>query len=107
MSVICDHSKCTGCAQLSEPRCVQACPGNLMVLEPAAGKAYIRNPSDCWDCMACVKQCPNGALRTKLPYVLADYQAVLVPRVKGDRIVWTCTDVNGLVERFEIRTRER
>jgi len=105
MSVVCDHSKCTGCRKLDEPKCVQNCPGNLMAIDPVNGKAFIRDPRDCWDCMACVKLCPCGALRTKLPYVLADYGATLVPRVREDRIIWTCTDVKGRVEEFVIRTK--
>jgi adenylylsulfate reductase subunit B len=106
MSVICDHGKCTGCRNLDEPRCVRNCPGDLMALDPATGKAYNRDPRDCWDCMACVKLCPHGALETKLPYALADYGAALRPQVKEDRIIWTCKDSSGRVEEYVIRTRE-
>ncbi len=105
MSIIVDKNKCTGCKGLKEQKCVQNCPGDLMAIG-ADGKSYIRSEEDCWDCMVCVKLCPSRALTTKLPYQLADYKATLVPFVSQDSIKWICTDSDGKVEEFVIKTRE-
>ncbi len=106
MSVAVDVQKCTGCRGLKEPRCVESCPGDLMALDAVIGKAYIRDPRDCWDCMSCVKLCPHGALETRLPFQLANFGASLRPKVARDRIVWTLTDAAGNTEEFVIKTLE-
>ena len=106
MSIIVDKKRCNGCKQLDEPQCVKLCPGDLMMIDPESGKAGIRVAADCWDCMVCVKACPRQALQTRLPYQLANYKATLVPKVGKDTIKWVCTDINGRVEEFEIKTKE-
>jgi len=105
VSVEVDLRRCNGCRHLPEPRCVKLCPGDLMVVDKGAGKARIREPRDCWGCMACVKACPMRALEPKLPYVLALYGASLKPRVRQDRIIWTLKDMAGREEVYEIRRR--
>lgn len=105
MSVITDKTKCNGCADRAEPMCVKTCPGDLMTLDEQ-GKGTIRSARDCWDCMACVKACPRGALETRLPYQLALYKATLRPKVKSDRIEWTLIDIDGNKEEFTIKTLE-
>lgn len=106
MSIIVDKKRCNACKQLNEPQCVKLCPGDLMLLNPEDGKACIRAGHDCWDCLVCVKACPMQALQTRLPYQLANYKASLVPKIGKDKIKWTCTDINGKVEEFEIKTKE-
>lgn len=101
MSVITDKDKCIGCQ-----KCVDICPGNLLVLDPQTKKTFIRHPEDCWDCMACVKICPQQALETKLPYQLANYKASLKPTVYPDKIVWQLTDLKGKKEEFILKTLE-
>lgn len=103
MAIIVNINRCCGCLGFEEPKCVKACPGDLMVVDQTRRKAYIREPRDCWDCMACVKECPTGALETRLPYQIADYKAVLKPEVKKDRIRWTCIDKHGKKEEFDIK----
>ncbi|MHB0977538.1 MAG: 4Fe-4S dicluster domain-containing protein [Candidatus Aquicultorales bacterium] len=105
MSVLTDKTKCNGCAGLEEPQCVKVCPGDLMALG-SDGKSRIRSGSDCWDCMACVKACPRGALETRLPYQLALYKGSLKPKVMSDRIEWTLVSIDGTTERFIIKTIE-
>ncbi len=105
MSVIADKAKCNGCKGLDEPRCVKVCPGDLMTIAED-GKSRIRCAADCWDCMACVKACPRGALETRLPYQVALYKASLRPKVKSDRIEWTLVDIDGKKEEFVIKTIE-
>ncbi len=106
MSVKVDKERCNACKQLDEPQCVKLCPGDLMKINPQDGKAQMRAAYDCWDCLVCVKSCPRQALQTKLPYQLANYKASLVPKMEKDKIHWTCTDVNGNVEEFDIKTKE-
>ena len=104
--ILVDLKKCNGCPGYEEPCCVQACPGDLMAIDAGTGKAYIREQSDCWDCLCCVKACPRGALRTKLPFSLAGYGASLVPKVREDQIKWISTDASGNTEEFTLKRRE-
>lgn len=87
--------KCDGCKGKSEPMCEQICAMDIMKLDPATGKAVNISPRDCWDCMACVKACPNQAIMTKLPYQIARYGAKLVPLVSETSILWTVTYPDG------------
>lgn len=105
MSVIVDKKRCNGCKHLSEPQCVKLCPGDLFKMAQD-GKSSMRAPHDCWDCMVCVKSCPRAALQTRLPYQLANYKASLTPKIGKDKIEWTAVDINGKVEKFEIKTKE-
>ncbi|MCL5045248.1 MAG: 4Fe-4S binding protein [Actinobacteria bacterium] len=99
--VITDKELCTGCGN-----CADICPGDLLALDPRTNTSYIRRAEDCWDCMACVKSCSSGALRTKLPYQLASFGASLAPEVFPDRIVWTSRDAAGREEKFTVKTLE-
>ena len=94
MGIKFDHNKCNGCGG-----CVAVCPGDLLALDEAA-KSYSRNQDDCWDCMACVKACTQGALETELPFSLADYGASLKPRLDEHSITWVCTYPDGRREEF-------
>lgn len=105
VSVMTDKQKCNGCDGLKEPLCVSQCPGNLLTLD-SDGKSRMRCALECWDCMACVKICPNSALETRLPYLLALYKASLKPKTRPDRIEWTLIDINGEKEEFTIKTLE-
>lgn len=105
MGILVDKQLCDGCEGMREARCVKACPGDLMSIG-ADTQAFIRAQRDCWDCMACVKSCPQAALETKLPFVLADYGARLVPEVAKDHITWRSIDSQGTEEQFVIKTLE-
>ncbi|MEW6725863.1 4Fe-4S dicluster domain-containing protein [Desulforudis sp. 1088] len=96
--------KCDGCLGESEPMCEQVCPGDLMTLDPATGKAVCRDPGDCWDCMTCTKVCPRQAIQIRIQYQLAYYPAKLIPLVGSDTITWTLIDSRNRVERFIIKT---
>ena len=106
MSIVIDRDKCFGCVGLEgEARCTQACPGDLIYLDEVP-RAVIREPRDCWDCMACVKACPAFAIQCRLPYAVAAYKATLSPKVKKDTIEWTVTDPDGSPEVFVVKTFE-
>jgi len=57
-------NKCDGCKALDRPACHHICPTDIMVLDKALGKAYNREPDQCWECYACVKVCPQTAIDT-------------------------------------------
>ena len=47
-----DTHKCNGCNGREETHCEEICPGDLMALNPATGKAYLRAARDCWEHIA-------------------------------------------------------
>jgi adenylylsulfate reductase subunit B len=83
------------------------CPGDLMVKDMNTGKAYLRSAEDCWDCLPCVKVCPEEAIEFRLSYQLGFHNAKLVPHIHKTRdfITWELTDIEGVVENFTIRTK--
>jgi adenylylsulfate reductase subunit B len=83
------------------------CPGDLIVKDAAANKAYLKYVNDCWDCLPCVKVCPEEAIEFHLSSQFAPKGAKLIPHVKKGRdlIVWESIDTTGKVENFEIRTK--
>lgn len=95
MPPVIDLNKCNGCADREETRCEEVCPGDLMAYNGETGKAYLRNPRDCWDCMSCVKACLRGAISTKMPYQLGYYTASLRPIMGKGSITWKCRDIHG------------
>ena len=105
MPPVIDLKKCTGCAPREESHCEEICPGNLMTVNAETGKALCRNPRDCWDCMSCVKACPNGAIETRMPYQLGYYKARLRPIMGNKVITWKCVDIHGAEHTFKYTNR--
>ncbi len=100
-----DQQKCDGCKGEKEALCEAICPGDLMYLKEDSLKADCRSPRDCWDCMSCVKACPQGAIETRLPYQLGYYPAKLIPLLGSTRVSWTCIGQDEKVERFSYKNR--
>lgn len=90
-------AKCIGCRM-----CETICPGDLMVVG-LDRKAYCRDPRDCWDCMACTKSCPKGAIEIRIPYQIGYHSAKLVPKMEEGQITWNCVDINGKEETFIVK----
>lgn len=105
MGVVADPARCTGCPGAAEPPCVECCPGDLLHVDQQTRKVKVRDVQDCWDCMACVKACPNSALETRLPFSLANPGASIRPVVKDDHIIWHCRDCRGRETQYVIPTR--
>lgn len=105
MPPIVDIQKCTGCKGRDESFCENICPGDLMAVSPDTGKAYCRAPTECWDCMSCIKVCPAKALETRMPYQLGYYKATLRPIVGRDYIIWKCRDIHGNETEYKLKNR--
>jgi len=101
MSIRIDKERCNGCGSAQEALCERICPGNLL-FKGEDGKAAIRDGRDCWDCAACIKECPRQALQMYLPAQIGGRGSTLTARKKGCKIVWTSTKPDGSKELFEI-----
>jgi ferredoxin-like protein FixX len=55
-----DAEKCNGCG-----RCVTVCAANVYKIK--GGKARVVNPSDCFECYACVIVCKPDAIEWRVP----------------------------------------
>ena len=93
MTVRIDLERCNGCGERSEGCCEEICPGDLFYRED--GKARLREPSDCWDCFACVKACPREALCIELPFQISESRHRLSARIKSGHILWKMHDLHG------------
>ncbi len=107
MPVWVDPEKCNGCNGSSQPPCLRMCPGDLIVKDHAENKAYLKYPEDCWDCLPCVKVCPEEAIEFHLSFQFGSKGARLIPHVprKGSQITWDAVDLKGNKETFTIRTK--
>lgn len=95
MSVNIDTDLCTGCPDHGESPCEEVCPGDLFFRKD--GKAVLREDSDCWDCLACVKACPHQALTVSLPFQICESRLRMTAAIYDDLIHWTVVDVNGRI----------
>lgn len=62
-----DEEKCIahkGCTV-----CVDVCPMDLLAIHPETNKAFMQF-DECWYCMPCETDCPTGAVRVEIPYLL-------------------------------------
>ncbi len=104
MTVRINSKLCNGCGKRSEGFCEEICPGDLFYRE--GGKARLREPSDCWDCFACVKACPREALWIELPFQISESRHRLSAHIKTDHIVWKMHDSQGkLINQCNIPNR--
>ncbi len=101
MAIHVDGSLCDGCEGESEGRCVVTCPGDLMTLDPQTLRAYCRRQGDCWNCCACVKVCPSGAVSPRLSYSIALYGCSTAVEKIRNGFRWTFTDERGGEEVFD------
>ncbi len=107
MPVWIDPEKCNGCYGAAQPPCLRMCPGDLIVKDSAANKAYLKYVNDCWDCLPCVKVCPEEAIEFHLSSQFGAKGARLIPHVDKtkDIIVWESIDRAGNRETFTIKTK--
>ena len=62
-----DEDKCI--AEKGCTVCVEVCPMDLLAINPATQKACMAF-DECWYCMPCEKDCPTGAVKVDIPYLL-------------------------------------
>jgi len=101
MTVRIDRTLCNGCGKAREPRCAAVCPVDLLYRD-SSNRCAIRDLRDCWDCAACIKECPRQAIEMYLPVQLGGRGSTLRAGMTGDRIIWKLTGPNGKTETFEI-----
>ncbi|MFQ6019342.1 MAG: adenylyl-sulfate reductase subunit beta, partial [Dehalococcoidia bacterium] len=80
--------KCDGCRALARPACHYICPNDLMVLDSSIGKAYNQEPDLCWECYACVKTCPQGAIEMRGYADVMPMGSRVTPMRGTDSIMW-------------------
>ena len=105
MGIHIDHNLCNGCGfPEKETPCNMACPGDLVFMQ-ADGKAQICSNADCWDCVACIKICPQEAIELKVPFEIIGKEGSLKARAYRDKTVWTIKNNKNEEEIFETPAR--
>lgn len=88
-------------------KCVEICPSDIMHTDPTINKAYNVEPDMCWECLSCVKLCPERAIEVR-PY--ADISPLGSEiAVKRDEeintIKWNITYRDSRKKEFEFKIR--
>lgn len=89
MSVVIDKEKCIGCG-----KCINICPGNV-IRRDDSGKAYLDDPSDCWSCVSCMKECTVQAIYMILPPAVDANGGRMSVRQKGNITEWEIEKTDG------------
>jgi adenylylsulfate reductase subunit B len=76
-----------------------------MVLDKDKMKAYNQEPDQCWECMCCVKICPQQAMDVRGYADFVPMGASCVPMRSTDNIMWTVKFRSGQVKRFKFPIR--
>ncbi len=97
--------KCDGCKALDKTACQYICPNDLMVLNKDTMLAYNQDPSQCWECMCCVKMCAQSAIDVRGYADFVPMGASVVPMRSTDSIMWTVKFRNGNIKRFKFPIR--
>ncbi len=107
MPIWIDPEKCNGCYNSRQPPCVRMCPGDLIVKDMLTHKASLKYVNDCWDCLPCVKVCPEEAVEFHLSAQFGEKGARLIPHVHKtrDQITWELIDIADKKEMFTIQTK--
>lgn len=104
MAIDIDKQICNGCGQCEVSKCMEVCPGNLLY-KNKNNKAEIRDKADCWDCAACVKACPQQAIKLYLPPEIGGRGSKLYAQDLGEKIIWTLEKTDGTVEKYKIQNK--
>src|SRR5262249_17859566 len=97
--------KCDGCKALDRPACQYICPNDLMTLDKSLGESWNQEPDLCWECYACVKTCPQGAIAMRGYGDVVPLGASLTPLRGTDAIMWTVKFRDGQMKRFKFPIR--
>ncbi|HVI28841.1 ferredoxin family protein [Hansschlegelia beijingensis] len=66
-AVVIDDAKCI--AEKGCTVCVDVCPLDILAIDEGRKKAYMKY-DECWYCMPCEADCPTGAVKVNIPYLL-------------------------------------
>ena len=97
MSIAINKSKCVKCR-----RCIEVCPGKA----DENGKAYIKEPRDCWGCTSCVKECRAEAIDFFLGADIGGRGSTLTTKEDGDYRLWTVTAPDGSQTVIQINKKD-
>ena len=97
--------KCDGCKGQDRTACMYSCPNDLMVLNPEAMKAFNRDPAMCWECMCCVKACPQQAMGVRGYADFVPMGGSVIPLRGTEDIMWTVKFRNKTLKRFRFPIR--
>ena len=89
MGITINKSKCISCQS-----CLNICPGNIIRTDDK-GKPYLKRPSDCWNCMACIKECKVNAVTLILPPEIGGRGGVLSVKCGKNFTEWTINKTDG------------
>ncbi len=98
MSVHINNKSCNLCGI-----CIDICPGNLLLQKE--DEVLIRAPEECWDCAACVKECPTQAIELYLPSEIGGRGATLRAKKEGNERIWTCKNPAGKINEYRIKIK--
>jgi len=76
-----------------------------MVLDKETMKASNRDPKMCWECMCCVKICPQQAMAVRGYADFVPLGAQATPLRGSEDIMWTIKFRNGTLKRFKFPIR--
>ena len=62
MPPVIDKGKCKKCS-----KCVDICTEDVYFETPKGNFPVITYPEACWYCNCCVSECPEGAIRLRIP----------------------------------------
>ncbi len=64
MTVKIDCELCTGCKI-----CYEVCPLDIIAWDEEKGKPYLAYPDECQLCFICQEECPDEAIKVKVPII--------------------------------------
>ncbi len=97
--------KCDGCKGQDRTACLYICPNDLMVLDKENMKGYNQEPSQCWECYSCVKNCPQQAIEVRGYADFMPLGAASTPLRGTEDVMWTIAFRDGRIKRFKYPTR--
>jgi len=62
MPPVINKELCTGCGY-----CEDSCPLDVIYMDEAENKSFVKYPEECWHCGSCRQDCPEGAIEIRFP----------------------------------------